>query len=149
MGNTIKVLLDRKVKAAADIYTRLHTLEICEDFHLHWRNLRMIFTKEEFDTFCRAVVHGYSGWNLGGRKDPEPGKSMPEYLYNRNVSPVHGRRPEDFMIEVQGDLPYMPKEMIHIHLKSLRLDVSHGEFVEMAEGFAKALEVFRKWKKGQ
>jgi len=149
MGNTIKLLLDKKVSAMADIYPRMFTSERCESFHIHWRNLRMIFNMEEFDTFCQGVMKGYSNWIANGRKLPEPNKSMPEYLYNKNISPIHGERPNDFCIEIQGDLPYMPKDMAHIHLKSLRLDVSHKEFVEIAEGFTKALKEFKKWRKNE
>ena len=43
----------------------------------------------------------------------------------------------------------MPKDMIHIHYKSLRLDVSHNEFIELADLFSKAKEEYKKWLKSQ
>lgn len=149
MGNTIKFLADEKIKAESDIYSDMHTLERCECFHLHWRNLRMIFNKQEFETFCKAVLHAWTKWQRQGKPDPEPGKSLPEYLFSSKINPIHGERPTDFMIEVQGDLPYMPPNMIHIHYKSLRLDVSHKEFMELADFFTKAKEEFKKWQESQ
>jgi len=146
MGNTIKILAEKKLKEVSDIYSDMHTIERCEDFHIHWRNLRMIFTKEEFDKFCKAIIHAWTKWQRQGKPEPEEGKSLPEYLFASNINPIHGRRPKDFAIEIQGDLPHMPKNMIHIHYKSLRLDVSHDELIELADLFAKAKEEFEKWK---
>ncbi|MHA1852566.1 MAG: hypothetical protein ACTSUF_03555 [Candidatus Heimdallarchaeaceae archaeon] len=147
MGNTIKLLVNKEVKAVSDIYPDMFSIERCEDFHIHWRNLRLIFNKKEFEKFYRAIKHAYNEWVYKGRPDPEPNKSLPDYLFSSKINPIHGRRPTDFRIEVQGDLPYMPKNMIHIHYKSLRLDVSHKEFIELAEAFTKALKEFKKWKR--
>ncbi len=147
MGSVKKMLFDGKVDPVSDIYADMHTVERCEDFHLHWRNLRLIFDEEEFCQFCEAVTTAYEKWRDNGCPAPEPNKSLPEYLFFHKIPPVHGRRPTDFKIEVQGDLPHMPKNMIHIHYKSYRLDVSHKEFVELAEAFALALKEFKKWKK--
>ena len=146
MGHTIKTLFNKKIKPVSDIYSTMHTVERCENFHIHHRNLRMLFNKDEFITFCNSCIIALNSWKSTGSLLPEPDKSLPEYLYNRPINSVHGERPEDFCIEVQGDLPHMPPNMIHIHLKSLRLDVSHDEFIELAEGFKKALEEFKEWK---
>jgi len=146
MGNTIKVLVKKKIKAESDIYADIYNIERCEDFHIHWRNLRLIFTKEEFETFCKAILHAWTKWQRQGKPNPEKDKSLPDYLYSSKIDPIHGRRPNDFQIEIQGNLPYMPKNMIHIHYKSLRLDVSHDEFLELAELIGKAKEEFKKWK---
>lgn len=147
MGNTIKMLANNDVKEVSDIYSDMHTIERCEDFHIHWRNLRMIFTEKEFEIFCSAIMIAQEKWKKQGKPHPEEGKSMPDYLFTRKVDPVHGRRPVDFMIEVQGGLPYMPKNMIHIHYKSLRLDVSHKEFLELAEVMSRAKKEFEEWDK--
>lgn len=147
MGNTIKLLVERKVVKEGDIYSDKLSIERCEDFHIHWRNLRIIFTKEEFNNFGISFLIAFVKWKLKGSKDAEEDKSLPDYLLNKKINPVHGRRPDDLSIELQGDLPYMPKNMIHIHYKSIRLDVSHREFVELAEAFMEALENFKEWKK--
>ena len=147
MGNTIKILAEKKLKPEADIYSDFLSFERCENFHIHLRNLRMIFNKEEFDTFCKSTMCALEEWKKQGKPNPDPNKSLPDYLFSSKVNPVHGERPTDFAIEVQGDLPHMPKNMIHIHYKSLRLDVSHEEFLELADLFAKAKGEFVKWKK--
>ncbi len=152
MGNTIKTLEEKKIKAESDIYSDFFSWEICENFHLHWRNLRMLFNKEEFELFYRAVVSAHTKWEELGKPSPHIDKENqasipPTYLFTGKLNPVHGERPNDFTIEVQGDLPHMPKNFIHLHYKSLRLDVSHKEFLELADLFIKAKEEFLKWKK--
>ena len=154
MGNTIKTLAEKKLKAESDIYSDFLSLEICENFHIHWRNLRMLFNKEEFEIFHSAVISAYNKWKLLGKPSPkidEKNQALipPTYLCNGKVNPVHGERPNDFAIEVQGDLPHIPPNFIHLHYKSLRLDVSHKEFLELADLFIKAKEEFLKWKKSQ
>ena len=153
MGRIKKLLVSKKIRAESDIYKDMHTLEICEDFHLHWRNLRMLFNKEEFDKFCKAVNHAWTKWQRQGKPEPEMDEddktlTPPIYLYSGTVPPIHGERPEDFQIEIQ-DSPWLPDnpDFIHIHYKSLRLDVSHDEFLELAELFAKAKEEYKEWKK--
>lgn len=146
MGNVEKILFDGRVNPISDIYADMRTWERCEDFHLHWRNLRLIFNKEEFELFCKTTNAAYEKWKSLGCLDPEPGKSLPEYLFCSKVDPTHSRRPADLKIELQGNLPYMPENFIHIHYKSYRLDVSHREFIELAKAFALALKVFKKWK---
>ena len=146
MGNTIRMLLEKKLRPESDIYGDFFSVERCESFHLHWRNLRMMFDRKEFEEFCGAVREAHSKWWLKNRKNPNLKMSKPEYLFIGKINPVHGERSRDFAIEVQGNLPHMPRDMIHIHYKSLRLDVSHREFVELADAFARALREFKKWK---
>ena len=146
MGNTIKLLAEKKIKAESDVYTDMCSIECCENFHIHLRNLRMLFSKEEFEIICNAILDARINWIRQGKPNPDPTKSLPNYLFTSKINPIHGERPNDFAIEVQGDLPYMPKNMIHIHYKSLRLDVSHKEFLELADLFIKAKEEFEKWK---
>jgi len=154
MGNTIKTLAEKKLKAESDIYSDFLSLEICENFHIHLRNLRMMFNEEEFKNFHSAINCAYNQWSYLGKPhshiDKEnQAKIPPIYLCTGKLNPIHGERPNDFAIEVQGDLPHMPKNMIHIHYKSLRLDVSHKEFLELADLFIKSKEEFLKWQKSQ
>ena len=152
MSNTIKLLVEKKLKPESDIYKDFLSLEICENCHIHWRNLRMLFNKEEFEIFYRAITSAYNQWEKMGKPSPkidEKNQALipPTYLCTGKINPIHGERPEDFAIEVQGDLPHMPSSMIHIHHKSLRFDVSHKEFLELADLFAKAKEEYKKWLK--
>ena len=63
MGRIKKLLVSKKIKPESDIYKDFLSLEICENFHIHHRNLRMLFNKEEFDHFCKAVNHAWTKWH--------------------------------------------------------------------------------------
>ena len=152
MGHIKKLLVSQKIKGESDIYKDFLSLEICENFHIHLRNLRLIFDKEEFEIFCKAVISAYKDWEHVGKPLPNADKkhktlTPPVYLYSGKIFPTHRERSNDLQIEIQ-DSPWMPSapEFIHIHYKSYRLDVSHNEFVELAEAFASALKEFKKWK---
>lgn len=140
MGKLKNMLTKKQIKPIADIYPGLFTIERCESFHIHLRNFRMMFNKDEFEYFCQTVRAAHQKWVTQGRPNPEPNKSLPEYYFNGKIHPTHGERPTDFAIEEQDHsaVPWMPKNMHHIHYKSLRLDVSDKELDELCNLFEKA-----------
>jgi hypothetical protein len=46
MGRTRHILLEQIVRN--DLSDRRFTVELCENIHVHYRNLRLEFSKEEF-----------------------------------------------------------------------------------------------------
>lgn len=146
MGHVRRVLTKREIGARSDIYPDFHSIERAEEFHIHWRNVRLCLNQEEFVDFCGSCARALDAWREKGSPPPDPSKSLPEYLLLKTVNPVHGRRPCDFAIEEQHLMPWMPTDMIHFHYKSLRIDLSSKEFVEIAELFQEALRVFREEK---
>lgn len=129
MGKVTEYYKNKELKKdVSDIFADIFHIERCEDFHIHWRNFRLIFSKEEFETFCNAVMEAYKKWEEQGKPDPEG--EEPKNLYKGKINPVHDRRPKDFKIEYIEGTPYMP-EMIHIHYRSLRLDLSKKELEEL------------------
>ena len=61
MGQILILLAQRHVDSAPSLYnTRLQIEEnVGEDIHIHFRNLRLEFTKEEFRDFGSAVKEAY------------------------------------------------------------------------------------------
>ena len=58
MGQILILLAQRHIKPANELYnTRLQIEEnVGEDIHIHFRNLRFEFTKDEFKEFASAVT---------------------------------------------------------------------------------------------
>ena len=81
MGNTIKILSEKKLKPEADIYSDMHTWERCENFHLHLRNFRMMFNKEEFDAYCKSNMCDWKEWQKQGNTNHYPNKSLPDNIF--------------------------------------------------------------------
>jgi hypothetical protein len=130
MGNVTKLYKKKQLEKKSDIFTNTFNIERCEGFHIHWRNLRMLFNQEEFETFCQGVMEAYKKWEEAGKPPPEPDKDAPEYLLQKTINPIHGLRPTDYAIEFIASTPYQP-EMIHIHYRSLRLDLSQKELEQL------------------
>tara|TARA_R110000824_G_scaffold397635_1_gene600720 strand:- start:156 stop:1070 length:915 start_codon:yes stop_codon:yes gene_type:complete len=150
MGWIEKLLSETKIKPGSDIYPRFHSIERCENFHIHWRNLRLVLNEEEWETYCTAIQKAYQRWRSEGKPSPrqvpdkdDPNKKdtkiAPSYLYSGDVNAVHGELPNELAIEKQVDQHYA-KNAVHMHYKSLRVDLSVNEFLVFAEEVAKAAE---------
>lgn len=61
MGNILILLAQRQIEPFSDLYnTRLQIEEnVGEDIHIHFRDLRLEFTKNEFKIFASAVKEAY------------------------------------------------------------------------------------------
>lgn len=61
MGNVYKILAEAKIKNSPDFFSTRLIIELCENIHLHYRNIRWEFSYEEFlqfaDTVNNAVVN--------------------------------------------------------------------------------------------
>lgn len=55
MGNVYKVLAERRIKPSPDWYDRRLVIELCENVHIHYRNLRTELSINEFFDLCRAM----------------------------------------------------------------------------------------------
>jgi len=62
MGNILILLAQRQIEAAPGLYnTRLQIEEnVGEDIHIHFRDLRLELTKDEFKVFASAVIEAYN-----------------------------------------------------------------------------------------
>lgn len=56
MGNVFKVLSTKKITPQPGYFADRLTIELCENIHLHYRNLRIEFSKGEFLEFADAIA---------------------------------------------------------------------------------------------
>lgn len=134
MGTAKDILSEKKIKAESKHYSDFFDAEICEDFHIHWRNTRLQFNTEEFEKFCCGIIDTYNTWVKIGKTEPRPEWTLPKYIYGPvKVNQRHGINPENTRIEIQKQPDY-----IHFHYKSIRLDLSIEEFLEIAKLFLNA-----------
>ena len=142
MGHIKKVLaqgeLEPRNLTAGTIWT-----DLCEDVHLHYRNIRFDYSEKEWAHFRAAInMLGLAVENVADEKnyregDPNflvqqifnvPLKTDSEYYKNRSL------------IEIQRD------NTVHFHYRDLRLHFTQPEFVQIAEMFIEAFGNFRKLK---
>jgi hypothetical protein len=62
MGRVRKLLHNSKLQPRSDRFCDMYSFEVCEDFHLHWRNLRLQFSKREWCEFVAAVQYAWDQW---------------------------------------------------------------------------------------
>ncbi len=139
MGTIKRVLAERKIKPVSDIYANFHQVEHCENFQIHWRNLRLVFDMPEFEQFVTKAWVGYQRWIQSGRPPFGPKEGFITGLDGAMIDGPHGFLPDVLVIEEQTQ-----KDYIQFHYKSMRLDLSKREFLEMADAFTEAANNLRK-----
>jgi len=150
MGWIEKSLSKKTIKPQSDIYADFFSIERCENFHVHFRNIRQVFSENEWEAYCKGIARAYEKWLSEGKPSPirqpdeeDPSKKdtkiPPNYLFQSKINPIHDELADELAIEKQVDQPYA-KDMIHVHYKSLRLDLSVREFLELAEEVDIALQ---------
>ena len=142
MGRVKNLLFNKTLKPQTDWWSDMYSIEICEDFHIHWRNTRLQYSLSEWIHFTDAIIHSRHYWEQMGRKLPHPSQTLPTYLHTpgaQHVTPLQDISGDNFRIE-DDDLN---SPSIHVHYRSLRLDLSHPEFLELAAGFTEAAKKLR------
>lgn len=139
MGHTKKILSSSKIQAIPRFNSNKISLELAENFHLHYRNYRIELDQIEFEQLSKAFIEGYGKWLSAGKKTTLSYKykgdknlflsrktipAMPSML-NENTTVYSAR------VEIQNYADY-----IHLHYKDFRFEFSVAEFNE----FSKVIE---------
>ena len=127
MGKVKKMLHSSRLKTSAPMmYAGKRSLESAETLHMHERNIRLEYTREEFWAFVAAMeasrrpgLLGYSDHTV--------------YLSLTDILPEPGISPDRFDVE-ESTYPTLPETTIHIHYRNLRLEFTHEEWQEFAQG---------------
>lgn len=142
------------------------TVELKENFHLHWQDVRIEMMPEDFDNFVEAMIKAREGWIKDGKPKelPEtkrygwwPGEEGYDFdkdrdkKLNKNSEPCHhfklfprtesGNLNFDsvFQIELQVNGQY------HIHYKNFRIELGKNQFKKMAEAMKKSSDSVEKY----
>lgn len=159
MGNIVKILdsvdLDEPDGWDPDDgqFNLPFTVELKEDFHLHWQDVRLEMDADDFDEFAHAVCAAHDRWKTDGEpKTLEetrrygwwPGEEKYDFLDDRDEKYTedgelchhyrsfprteHGELYYDdiFQVELQAH------GWCHIHYKNLRLELGEQRFRKLA-----------------
>lgn len=131
MGNVKQVLGESQLPKRQHYYSKIWA-DVCENLHIHYRNLRLEFSEEEFDEFCRVVA-------LMHQKSKEFRKDYKESPDNKTISmrtktsmPAQSRyytnrlRVED---EMDGS--------VHVHYRDLRIHMTKDEYNKFVDTLTK------------
>ena len=141
MGHIKKLFSEMVVKPENDMNGTMFTIERAENFHLHWRNYRLVFNKQEFSHFLAGVTEAAQKWNAEGQPDASKDHAVetpPIYYLNRGVESIRAEPQKNdewrkIGVELQDIAEWCNRDdFMHVHYKDLRIDLTVGEFTEFA-----------------
>lgn len=128
MGNIIQILDSLTLSDSPTLQASRMTVEKCENIHIHYRNQRLEFSKEEFEFYVDKLIEA-----------KEKLKTAPEEtdFYSLVAS-----------LDLKEDPEFYPKRLqieanvggIHLHYKNIRLELTKDEFKVYGNSIAKALK---------
>lgn len=137
------------------------TVELKENFHIHWQDIRIEMMPEDFEDFAVAINSAYEKWKKDGK--PKELETMKRYGWwpgeegfefhddrdkklNKNDEPCHHFR--KFPRTESGELFFDTKFQVelqkasqyHIHYKNFRIELGKNRLKDMAKAMSKAFE---------
>lgn len=135
MGKIKKILSEKKIKSKSHYYPDFFTVEVCENFHIHWRNTRIQLLKDEWEVFNQAIITSNNKWNMLNKPYPHP---QTIYLHPAFTKlDMKGFDPTRMAIEHQ-DVGVNNLPEYHFHYRNIRIDMNKEELKEMIQLFTEA-----------
>lgn len=143
MGQTIRNLASRELSRPA-IFNNRFVVEACEDFHFHYRNLRLRISYADWPSFAKGFSDAYTRWEKQGRPFGQhtelcrktvasnPKEDGIQINLNKNLyKKVSG-------VFSLGSGDNHDEEYIHFKYRDLRMEMTIEEFKELSDVFSKA-----------
>lgn len=148
MGQTIEKLSSHKLDKNS-IFDKRFVIEICEKVHVHYRNLRIVQSLDDFINMAEGFSSALERWKKRGC--PGTGSrhielcrkqvavtdfsdtveiNLNENLYKKNIGGIFAEGSE-FSEE---------ESYIHVKIRDVRIEMGLGEFKEIANAFKEAQE---------
>ena len=145
MGYTLKPLAVRELSSES-VFSSRFVVEVAEQFHMHYRNLRIILGVTDFKQIAKGFIQALNRWDKRGRPEPKEGTHIE--LCRKAVS---GKHNDGVKINLNKNLYNLNKgkifadgadfeEPTYIHLKvrDVRLELSIDDFKVFAEAVEEA-----------
>lgn len=149
MGQTLLKLSESKLPGKP-IFNNRMVVEICEAVHVHYRNLRIILSLNDWKEFAKGMADSLSRWEYRGKVEPKEGThielcrkqvaseplhddsvkiNLNKNLYNLNEGKIFAEGAE------LNDAKY-----IHLKIRDLRVELTLDEFNKLANCVKEAEE---------
>jgi len=146
MGHTLQKLSKRDIPDKSIFNNRL-CVEICEKVHLHYRNLRINLSLDDFMEFCSGMILAADRWRKRGCPEPQEGTHIElcrrkvaqeayndgiQINYNKNLYKVY----KDKIFSEGSDLG--DETYIHLKIRDLRIELTNAEFNQLVKAVKEA-----------
>lgn len=146
MGRTIEKLAERTISKKCVFNNRFVT-ELCESAHIHYRNLRIVLSLDEFITVAEGFVASLDRWKKRGCPGTGTGQhielcrkkvavaddsdkiliNLNENLYNKNEDGIFAEGAE-----------FTDEKYVHLKIRDIRLELSIDDFRRLADAVQEA-----------
>ncbi len=130
MGQPIRVLSEKNF-SGAPLYAEFVRAEKCEYMHIHWRDLRILLSVEQFKLFSGMIQSACKKWD--GTLSP-----------NEDILLECPELPGGIILDGKGLIEEQHGELIHVHYGDLRLELQPQTFLMMARMFEQAKRKYNK-----
>lgn len=144
MGQTIRNLAKRESLKQA-IFNNRMVVEACEDFHFHYRNLRLAISYADWASFAKGFSDAYLRWEKQGKPFGNHTELCRKTVATNVLDQgIKINLNKNLYKKVKGvfslGADFNDEEYIHVKIRDMRLEMSKEEFTELADCFAEAKE---------
>jgi len=107
-------------------------VEQCENFHIHYRDLRLEFDEDTFSIFCNTATEAWAAFE----EDPQKGDTMFFRELSKEFVQSFSTGHNIFKIEL------LKNGVIHIHYRNIRLELDQDAFRLLTHTFLTAYSRF-------
>lgn len=142
MGQTLDKLGEKRLEGKA-IFNNRFVVEVCEAIHVHYRNLRILLSPNDFSEMAHGMSDALKRWEQRGFPEPSPSthielcrKKVANHELGDNTVKVNLNKNlyalNDGKIFAEGaDLE--DDKYIHLKIRDLRVELTRSEFDALAE----------------
>jgi len=137
-------------------------IELKEDWHIHWGDIRIELTSDDFEGFAKSVIQAYESWSKDGkpktlpkmkrygefpdeegydhfdtkiRNDPKNKKGGTRFHFRKFPRTEKGKLFFDsvFQVELQKAREDAPNGWYHLHYKNFRIEIGEKQLKQMKD----------------
>lgn len=146
MGLTVEKLSEKNLEEKA-IFNNRFVIEICERVHVHYRNLRITQTLDDFISMAEGFNAALERWKKRGC--PGTGNGIHIELTRRKVAVVDEHKSiqvnlnKNLYKENEGTIfsegaDFHDEQYIHLKIRDVRVELSIDEFKKLTESMMEA-----------
>lgn len=149
MGKVLRKLSEKKLGDDRGIFPNRFVIEVCEKFHVHFKNLRLMIGKSDWIEFANGVVDSFTRWKKRG--EPEPDASSHIELCRKRLSDAENNTVlitlnENLYLKHDGKIFAEGAELlddvyVHVKIRGVRLEFSKNDFRVIADAIQEAREI--------